>query len=211
MRAGYDRISYAYRDDLGCSPPQNRSGNRAPRPDYETWLNELTPLLADGDPVLDLGCGCGVPASRLLAERFDVTGVDFSPVQIGRARRLVPRAHFLCADMSEVHFDPESFAAIVSFFALIHVPVEEQPAIVGKLYQWLRPGGYLMATVGSRSWTGIDPHWLGAPMYWSHADRDTYLRWLAEAGLTPLWDRFIPEGSGGHTLLLARKGTGERQ
>jgi hypothetical protein len=25
----------------------------------------------------------------------------------------------------------------------------------------------------------------------------------AEAGLTPVWDRFVPEGDGGHGLVLA--------
>jgi len=76
-------------------------------------------LLDAGDPVLDLGCGCGVPATAVLAERFAVTGVDISPVQIERARRLVPAAGFLCQDMSEVDFPPEGFRAIVSFFAII--------------------------------------------------------------------------------------------
>jgi cyclopropane fatty-acyl-phospholipid synthase-like methyltransferase len=162
-------------------------------------------LLKDGDPVLDLGCGCGVPAAAILAERFMVTGVDISPVQIERARRLVPAAQFMRHDMSELEFPPESFGAIVSFFAIIHVPVEEQQSMVWKLSRWLRPGGYLLATVGARAWTGTEDNWHGAPMYWSHADRETYLAWLNEAGFEVHWTRFIPEGDGGHTLLLAKR------
>jgi SAM-dependent methyltransferase len=163
------------------------------------------PLLKDDDPVLDLGCGCGVPGTALLAKRFQVTGVDLSPVQIARARRLVPTAHFECADMSLIDFAPGSFAAIISFFAIIHVPVEEQPEIVRKLSRWLTPGGHLLATVGTRAWTGTEQDWHGAPMYWSHTDRDTYLAWLKDAGFEVLWTRFIPEGDGGHTLLLAKR------
>lgn len=144
-----------------------------------------------------------MPVAKRLAERFAVTGVDISPVQIERAQRLVPTARFLCRDMGAVDFEPASFGAIVSFFAMIHVPLEEQPAIIRRLSQWLRPGGYFMATVGAKAWTGMQQNWLGAPMYWSHADRDTYLRWVEESGFQVLWDRFIPEGSGGHTLLLA--------
>jgi cyclopropane fatty-acyl-phospholipid synthase-like methyltransferase len=162
-------------------------------------------LLSDGEPVLDLGCGCGVPATAILAERFSVTGVDISPVQVERARRLVPAAQFLCQDMSQVEFPSESFMAIVSLLAIIHVPVEEQPGIFRKVSRWLRPGGHLLATVGARAWTGTEENWHGAPMYWSHADRETYLRWLAEAGLNVHWTRFIPEGTGGHTLLLAQR------
>ena len=163
------------------------------------------PLLNDGDPVLDLGCGCGVPATAILAERFSVTGVDISPVQVERARRLVPAAQFVCQDMTKVEFPHESFTAIVSFLAIIHLPVEEQPGIFRKLSRWLRPGGYLLATVGTRAWTGTEEDWHGAPMYWSHADRETYLAWLKDAGFDVLWTRFIPEGDSGHTLLLAKR------
>jgi cyclopropane fatty-acyl-phospholipid synthase-like methyltransferase len=163
------------------------------------------PLLHDGDPVLDLGCGCGVPATAILAQRYAVTGVDLSPVQITRARRLVPSAQFECADMSRVDFPAESFGAIVSFFAIIHVPVEQHPAILRKIHRWLRPAGYLFATVGSRAWTGIEDDWHGAPMYWSHADQATYVAWLEETGFDVLWTRFIPEGAGGHTLILAKR------
>lgn len=186
-------MSYAYRDDAATDTG-----------DYEQWLDELIPLLSSGDSVLDLGCGCGVPVAKRLAERFAVTGIDISPVQIERAMRLVPAARFICQDIGAVSFEPSSFGAIVSFFALIHVPVEEQPEIIRRLGQWLRPGGYLMATVGARAWTGIEEGWHGAPMYWSHADRETYIRWLEASGFRIVSDRFIPEGNAGHTLLLAQ-------
>jgi SAM-dependent methyltransferase len=146
-----------------------------------------------------------VPATGILAERFLVTGLDISRVQIERARRLVPAARFLCQDMTNSEFAPESFEAIVSFFAVIHLPIKEQPGMFRKLSRWLRPGGYLLATVGDRAWTGTEDDWHGAPMYWSHADRETYLSWLKEAGFEVLWTRFIPEGDSGHTLLLAKK------
>ena len=42
-------------------------------------------------------------------------------------------------------------------------------------------------------------------MYWSHADRETYLAWLKDAGFDVLWTRFIPEGDSGHTLVLAKR------
>jgi hypothetical protein len=63
-----------------------------------------------------------------------------------------------------------------------------------------------MAIVGAQRWTGIEDYF-GAPMFWDHADAPTYVAWLQCDGLDVLWQRFIPEGSGGHTLLLARKPT----
>ena len=202
VRQGYDRISYAYRDDAGHGPAKDQPLGR---PDYESWLGELLPQLHAADPVLDLGCGCGVPATAILAEHHGVTGVDLSPVQISRARRLVPAAQFQCADMSSVEFPSNSFAAVVSFYAIIHLPLDEQPAIFRNIYRWLRPGGYLLATVGSGAWTGTEDDWHGAPMYWSHADRSTYVAWLEETGFEVRWTRFVPEGTGGHTLVLAKR------
>src|SRR5436853_173982 len=86
-----DPTHYAYRDDAGHGPAKDQPLGR---PDYESWLGELLPQLHAADPVLDLGCGCGVPATAILAEHHGVTGVDLSPVQISRARRLVPAAQF---------------------------------------------------------------------------------------------------------------------
>ena len=42
-------------------------------------------------------------------------------------------------------------------------------------------------------------------MYWSQADEATDLQWLARLGLEVVFKRFVPEGDGGHTLVLARK------
>jgi cyclopropane fatty-acyl-phospholipid synthase-like methyltransferase len=194
VRQSYDKISYAYRED------------EAKAEQYLSWLSELTPLLAPDSAVLDLGCGCGVPVAQELSKNFQVTGVDFSPVQIARAKQLAPNAHFLCADMSEVDFAPGSFAAIVSFYAIIHVPLEEQPALFAKIRTWLQSGGYLMTILGHKAWTGTQNDWLvpGTTMYWSHADAETYQQWLQDSGFSLLWSRFIPEGNSGHTLIMAR-------
>ncbi len=194
VREGYDAVSQRYRGDDG----------RSPYP-YDDYLAELVPLLAPGDPVLDLGCGCGLPVAGALAADYEVTGVDISPVQVERARRLVPDARFLCADMGSLEVPEAHFAAVVSFYALIHVPVEEHAGILAKIRRWLRPGGHLLAIVGAEHLEEVADEYLGAPMYWSHADAATYRTWLDEAGFERCWDRFVPEGDSGHTLVLARR------
>lgn len=76
------------------------------------------------------------------------TGIDFSPVQIARARKLVPGATFCCAGLTTLAFPDESFAAITCLFALIHLRLAEQPALLRNVQRWLRPGGILMVAVG---------------------------------------------------------------
>ncbi len=67
---------------------------------YAGWAAELAGLLPDGATVADLGCGIGLPATRALTgRRLRVIGVDFSAVQLARARRLVPAARLVQADM----------------------------------------------------------------------------------------------------------------
>jgi len=200
VRRGYDKVSYAYRGEA-CADDFT---------EYDAWVAELAALVPENSPVLDLGCGCGLPVAQRLAAKFAVTGVDISPVQIERARRLVPGARFIRADMAEVDFAPASFSAVVSFYAIIHLPLDEQPALFERVRGWLRPGGYFLGTVGSRAWTGTEENWLGvtdARMAWSHADAETYHAWLAACGFEILRTEFIPEGEGGHTLILARAAT----
>ena len=190
-------MSRDYRDDDGArgSVPHGEQ--------YFAWIDELTPLVPPGGRVLDLGCGCGVPATKALAERgFEVVGLDFSATQIARARGLVPHARFIEADMATWDAPPATFDAVVSFYALIHVPLPDQRRILARLPVWLRRRGLVLLIVGSDRWRGVgDFH--GAPMFWDHADRDSYLRWLADAGLDVRWHRFVPEGDGGHVLVLA--------
>jgi SAM-dependent methyltransferase len=194
VRAGYDVVSAAYRADDG-------SDER-----YDAWLEELVPTLPPGGRVLDLGCGSGVPAvGWLLRHGFEVMGIDLSPVQVERARRSFPEVDLRCGDMTELQLPAGSLDAVVALYSIIHVPVAEQPALFESVHGWLRPGGMLLAIVGATAGTGTEDDWLGAPMYWSHADRETYLTWLGEIGFQLRWHRFIPEDDGGHTLLLAER------
>ena len=195
VRRGYDAVSSAYRGD------EDRPAR------YAGWVASLADLLRPGARVLDLGCGNGIPATRELCDRgLRVIGVDFSGVQLRRARRLVPAAALVQADMAALQFAPASLDAVVSFYALIHLPVGDQRGLFGRIASWLRPGGLFLATVGAQPWTGTEC-FFGADMFWDHAGTGSYRDWLAGAGLTPLWDRFVPEGNSGHSLILARTAT----
>ncbi len=200
VRRGYDSISRAYRDDEGRSNPATEEDVTR----YESWFDDLTGMLRPAARVLDLGCGAGLPATKLLVRAgFDVVGVDISHVQIERARELVPGASFIQADMALWDCEHTSFDAVVSLYALIHLPLHDQRGLFLRIRRWLRPNGLLLAIVGDHEWVGIEDY-LGVPMFWEHADRATYLEWLEQASLLPVWDRFVQEGTSGHALVLAR-------
>ena len=200
VRRGYDAISGVYRSDAGESNTETAETTTT----YGAWLAELERLVPAGSRVLDLGCGAGVPAARdLVAAGYRVTGVDISAVQVQRARSLVPQATFVQADMATWDAAGGSFEAIVCLYALIHLPLEDQRALIPRLRQWLTEAGHLLAIVGAQRWTGVEQY-MGAEMFWDHEGTAAYVEWFADAGLQTQWTRFIPEGAGGHTLILAR-------
>jgi SAM-dependent methyltransferase len=174
VEQGYDRIAERY---LRWAEA-DASGLR------ERYAALLLQELPSGASVLELGCGAGVPATRILARRFEVTGVDLSARQIALARQHVPRARFLQADMAGLDLPPDSYDGVAAFYALFHLPRERQPQLLVNIASWLRPGGLLVATMGVHADEGgVDEDWLGAPMYWSSYDRETNLRLVREAGL----------------------------
>jgi SAM-dependent methyltransferase len=179
VEAGYDRIAERY---LAGKDPGD--------PAYRAALEPTATRLEPGATVLDLGCGAGIPASRWLAERgFAVTGVDVSARQIELARANVPGAAFIKADMADptaLDFPRGTFAAAVSFYALIHVPRDEQAALLARVHGWLRPGGLFVATWPFGAWEGCDDNWegWGAPMWWSHYGPTKNTAMLLDAGFT---------------------------
>jgi SAM-dependent methyltransferase len=201
VRRGYDVVSHAYRTDDGESSPASSETTAA----YASWIDELVVRLDVRARVLDIGCGNGLPADRLLVEAgMDVIGVDISEVQIERARALVPDAMFVCADIVDFTLEPSSYDAIVAFYALIHLPLDDQRELLPRAFDALRPGGLLLGIVGHDRWTGVEDYF-GTPMFWDHADAATHLALLRDLVFDVLWDRFVPEGDVGHTLVLAQR------
>jgi cyclopropane fatty-acyl-phospholipid synthase-like methyltransferase len=174
------------------------------------WEEELVSRLQDGARVLELGCGAGVPDTLRLAARFQVTGVDVSAEQVRRARAAVPDAEFVHADFTALELEPESFDAVVSFYAFNHVPRELLAPTFARIHRWLVPGGGLLMTAlgtsDTEAWTG---DWLGAPTFFSSFPPATNSRLVREAGFEILRDELVtfrePDGEATFQWVLARR------
>ena len=55
VREGYDKLSYAYRTDDTADDYEN----------YGVWVRLIVERVPEHSPVLDIGCGCGLPATSL--------------------------------------------------------------------------------------------------------------------------------------------------
>lgn len=174
----------------------------------DEWAEELVARLDDGARVLELGCGSGSPETRRLAQRFAVTGVDISPRQAERARAAIPEASFMVADLTELELPPASYDAVVSFYVFNHVPRDLLAPLLGRIRDWLVPGGWLLSAFGVsdlESWTG---DWLGAPTFFSSFPAEVNSRLVREAGFTLERDEVVvfeePEGQAKFQWVLAR-------
>ena len=117
------------------------------------------------------------------AQYHKVIGVDISEKQIQLARKNVPEAKFIKADMLEVDFPNNSFDAIVSLYAIIHIPRQYHRKLLKKIWRMLKPGGYFLATMGVTDLEEAkEEDWLGAPMYWSHFNKKENIVMLKQVG-----------------------------
>jgi SAM-dependent methyltransferase len=179
------------------------------------YLERLLELLPDGSEVLELGCGNGEPAARMLAARHKYTGVDISREQLRRARTVVPGGDLVHADYTELELPAAAYDAVVALYTFGHVPREELPSVYGSVARWLRPGGYLLATTGRRDLPGeVEDDWLGAPMYFAGYDVEKNLQLLDQACLAVVAHEVVmqdegEEGLAGFLWVLARKPAAE--
>ena len=74
-------------------------------------LDDLLARLPAGAAVLELGCGQGEAARRIVDSGHRYVGVDISAEQLGRARTLVSEGEFRRADIAELVFGAESFGS----------------------------------------------------------------------------------------------------
>ena len=173
----------------------------------QKYLDKLCEYFKVDSQILDLGCGAGIPIDEYLVEKgHDVTGIDVSERQIELARINVPKATFLVCDMSDMNFQPNSFDAIVSFYAIFHLPKEEHLDLFTRVYTLLKDEGIFLATLGYEEWEGSE-EFHGVTMHWSHYGKDKNLALVKQAGFEIIQAEVDESGGESHLVVLARKRT----
>jgi SAM-dependent methyltransferase len=94
--------------------------------------------------LLDLACGTGRHAAEFAKLGWDVTGVDYSPDLLERARANAPDARLVEADMRELDLG-EQFDAVTCLFDSIGYPQSDEGVIaaLSAARRHLAPGGVL--------------------------------------------------------------------
>jgi len=119
------------------------------------WSRRLAPRLiqfgglADGDRVLDVGCGTGSLTFALsqIANIASGTGIDLTEayVEFARSRNTNPHITFRAADARALPFEDNSFDRAFSMLVLQFIP--DAARAVAEMRRVVQPGGTVTAAV----------------------------------------------------------------
>lgn len=209
LKVSYDAISDKY-----TAWSTNNAGIRL------GYLEKLLALLSPTQTeVLELGCGAGIPTiEKLLAHSpsFRITGNDLSSSQIGLGKAGLnevaadtDRVTWIEGDMMGLAFPDASFDVVLGFYAIQHLPRAEQVTILGKIAEWLRPGGYMLINFPAQEEEHVVmTGWMGPEgwMYHSGWGIEKYRDLLAGFGLVTLLDEVKQDNVKAEFLwIIARK------
>jgi ubiquinone/menaquinone biosynthesis C-methylase UbiE len=163
-------------------------------PAHRMLLDALGP---DDRCILDVGCGTGRFASRVL-ERFPrsrVWGLDLSEGMLrrgqARCRAADGRLHLVRADSARLPFASSTFDVVTCAHSFHHYP--HQARVLSEMHRVLRPGGRLLIIDGDRDrWWGrfvFDVFVVLLEGAVHHVSRRGYRALLREAGFDVLMQR----------------------
>lgn len=171
--AAYDHIGDRYEEAFPHKDGQLNCGD---------WLmSRIKPHAR----VLDIGCGTGMPTARQFAAAgFKVTGIDISSTMCGLARRNVPQARFLQADLLNLDAVNGLYEAVVAFFSLLNLPRAKMPDALRVIRQVLVPGGWFSLAMVEADVDDIPISFLGQEVRVTGYFRDELTVILEAAGFT---------------------------
>jgi cyclopropane fatty-acyl-phospholipid synthase-like methyltransferase len=151
----YNRHTDVYDRALGGNIHVGYWDNEADDTPMQAATDRLTDLVAErlapaeGHHLLDVGCGHGSTAARIIAHHgVQITGISVSDYQVDLANSrpqppgIPGRATFRLADAMENPFPDETFDGAYAIESLMHM--KDKEAALGHIARVLRPGGRLV-------------------------------------------------------------------
>ena len=168
------------------------------------WLDRFTALIPPGGRILDIGCGFGKPiAAYLIAQGFDVYGVDSSPTMISLCRNDFPKSEWLVADMRMLALG-RRFDGVLAWDSFFHLTFDDQRRMFPVFRAHAAPGAPLMFTSGPRHGEAIG-NLRGEALYHASLDPEEYRALLAANDFDVVDQKSEDPACGGHTVWLARR------
>ena len=109
--------------------------------DMSLWRDKFENYVPDGARILDAGCGSGRDSKAFISHGFSVVAFDASGEMCQAASEYIGQEVWQMT-FQEIAFEDE-FYGIWACASLLHVPYEELPEVMKKLYKALRPGGVI--------------------------------------------------------------------
>lgn len=130
--------------------------------------------LADGDRVLEIGCGTGNLSIRVKRAHpaVEVTGSDPDPLALERAQRKAPRIpgiRFERGYAQQLPYADGAFDRVLSSMMLHHLDGDAKTAAAAEIFRVLRPGGRLHLVDMGGDMTAADGLSARLVMHSSHA------------------------------------------
>ncbi|PYO98736.1 MAG: hypothetical protein DMD61_09150 [Gemmatimonadetes bacterium] len=89
--------------------------------------------------ILEVGCGAGVMAAKLIKRGYAVWGIDLAEPMIRHARQLCESDPFGVGDIEHIPFPDNTFDVVVSLGVIEYLESDEQA--LREVWRVLRPGG----------------------------------------------------------------------
>jgi SAM-dependent methyltransferase len=134
--ASYDRVAATYAEQF--------FDELVHKPLDRALLNTVIELAGASGPIADIGCGPGQVTHYLHDGGATATGIDLSAGMVAAAQAASPGAEFRQGSMLALPLEDGSLAAIVSFYAIIHLRPEEIGLAFQEFRRVLRPGGWML-------------------------------------------------------------------
>jgi len=134
---GYEKIAAIYINGRGQAV--NGIGARFVR----NWASTLP----KNSTVLDLGCGTGIPISKVLIdEGMIVYGIDASPTMVKTFQKDFPNNPVACEAVEDSLFFNRKFDGIISWGLMFLLSRETQEIVIQKAANALKAGGKFLFT-----------------------------------------------------------------